>query len=383
MTTRRRIRRTSPSQCPAETLGQDPSPGAIAADRHSRSGHTSNRRELRAGRSAFRTGLAGLAMLVAALPGAKAHDESPGDTAFTTQHGVRIPYGLQTQIYVKNCEHYYDTMGFHRQGDPKIFQYYWKNCAGKDQNNNFNMTQTMDLFHPAATAWPEPGKYEMVLWRHKHNAAGLAAYYGYSEPSASNVPIKKLAIEIYRDRLCRDFTTTARYVPLYLNSVTYGAVLLPQTLLTQFNNNPLAYFQLKGNWCYYGGTNYDQVVKYQNLRLETAITGGGLSGLVFKIRPGTIGSVITEPYGGTATRYKITGTTAIVSVFSPVEATLSYTPPAGVNGPSGTVTVPANTTVDLYTLRTDTLLSGQGNGSCAGTRVGPCEFTVQLPTRFF
>lgn len=180
---------------------------------------------------------------------------------------------------------------------------------------------------------------------------------------------------------CRDFTTTARYISFKLEGLRIGPKIFTQPELETFNGGAVAYQQLKGNWCYYDGPALNRVNKYRNLRLETAITGSGIGGLVFKIRPGMTGQIFTENYGtgvgdNAANQYRIAGTTSIVSAYSPVEAEIKIKD-------LGVVKIPAGTTVDLYTLKTDTALTGSGNGSCAGTAYGPCTVELGTPVPFY
>ncbi len=316
------------------------------------------------------TGGIAIAVLAAVMPQAYSHDKTPGvSETITDNAGTRMPYGIPLWVDVKNCNSDWDAIRY--QPIPPTIG-------------------------PAAHSWCTPalgvriggdvlpvGRYRIQFGRHFHL---WDAYYNrdfeYMTKFSPDQIVQSKEFEVYRDRLCRDFTTTARYTALKLNAVKVGSATIPFDQINLFNNSAAAYFQLKGNWCYFAGPKYDEVDKYRNLRLATSITGNGIGSLLFKIRPAGIGQVIYERYGTTASRYRIAQTRAIVSIYSPVEATVTFQPTAA-GGPGATVTIPAGKELDIYTLNTDTLLTGSGSGSCAGTNFGPCTVDVAEPTRYY
>jgi hypothetical protein len=311
-----------------------------------------------------------IALTAVVIPQVFGHDATPGvSETITDNAGTRIPYGIPVWFEVKNCSGVKDRI--------KIEPISPNNVAGSSAACDEKLGVRIG-------GAPLPvGRYRMALGSHSHV---WDPYYNldreqYSQFTPGQI-IQSREFEVYRDRLCRSFTTTARYTALKLNAVKVGNVTIPFDQINLFNNSAAAYFQLKGNWCYFAGPNYDAVDKYRELRLSASITGNGIGSLLFKIRPVGIGQIINERYGTTASRYRIAETRAIVSIYSPVEATVTFQPTAA-GGPGATVTIPADKELDIYTLKTDTLLTGSGNGSCVGTNSGPCTVDLAEPTRYY
>jgi hypothetical protein len=175
-------------------------------------------------------------------------------------------------------------------------------------------------------------------------------------------------------RGCRDVTSQATYTPGNL-AVTLPS-WLPLALRQQIANSMRsggAYMQLKGNWCFNDGPNKNRVISRSIQPLQAAITGNGFNGLFFKIKPVATGAVSLIPTSNVGdvnkhTNYRISQSKAEVYLYAPFALSL---PVPGTSGQ--VVNIPAGTQWKVYDLVLDTVLSGQGNASCAGTQYGPCK----------
>jgi hypothetical protein len=171
---------------------------------------------------------------------------------------------------------------------------------------------------------------------------------------------------------CRIFTSSAAYIPANIGTDLPNFV--PAEIAAQIQSalqGSVAYMQLKGTWCFRGGIASNRVITYKGRGLQTTLSGGGALGFLFKMKPVTTGSLSVEDYGsGTgsyqASRYRISQTKAAVYIYAPVDLTLP------VPGTDQVFKVAAGTEWKVYDLVMDTLLTGEGNASCAGTQFGPC-----------
>ncbi|MEM8532515.1 MAG: hypothetical protein AAGF95_16850 [Chloroflexota bacterium] len=164
---------------------------------------------------------------------------------------------------------------------------------------------------------------------------------------------------------CKGFTNTMTYGQITVRQIMDAGIPIPdaaknfldQIVITE----PVAYAQLKGSWCF----DNMRVTSYDVRPLEAYPTGYG-TGLFFKVTPVATGAVYWEEYGNGATRYRIAQSRADVYLNNPAEITLKI--PAtdiGIKIPPGQYL--------MYTMRTDTLLTGFGNATCAGTNFAPCN----------
>jgi hypothetical protein len=242
--------------------------------------------------------------------------------------------------------------------NPKSRYYvYRKGAANTSHLNGSAWCQVQQLLHLESHQYG-PGQYEVRLFGGEDFNTGVVARLPFEIRDVANLVG------------CRNFTTTIRYTMVTLQDLKTAGISIPQELIQFLSTRvsvPNAYAQVKGNWCFGGGVSLNQVRSYNIRPIETSMTGSGLAGLTGAIRPISTGAVYVENYGNGATRYRIAQSKATISLTNPVEVELTVL--------GSKIKIPPGTR-DIHTLRADTLLTGEGNASCAGTANGPC--TVEL-----
>jgi hypothetical protein len=176
-------------------------------------------------------------------------------------------------------------------------------------------------------------------------------------------------------RLCRSFTTTTRFNPITARIMLNSGLPIPSAAYAYLDVpiTPVpAYIQVKGQWCYGGGNNKDQVISnsIQNVQGQATMSATNLQITLENLAKD---NTITEYYSATATRYRI----------PQARGSLIFTSPAKVSfmipGTSIGLEMPAGTRLNLGQVRTDTLLTGVGNASCATTGGQACEISLGTP----
>ncbi|WP_431936199.1 hypothetical protein [Micromonospora sp. RP3T] len=196
---------------------------------------------------------------------------------------------------------------------------------------------------------------------------GLVFFFGdslYSDNSGYGYTVTVTVTSASVEK-CRGFTTTSRYLRVTVADLYRGAPI-PAGARNYLDRiviaDGLAYMQLKGSWCY-----KDNRVTWKDIRpVQAALSGAGISGLVFSVERKDTGAVSLENYGSGASRYRISQTKSVVYLEVPVAVNLT------IPGTDVGITIPAGARRPIYTMVMDTLLTGAGNVSCAATDAAPC-----------